>query len=927
MDPMLPVALGKGAETLGEELGVFGKKASPSKPAITVTAVAFTPVESSAFSSSSAPSAMMSGKSVIEATAVPMRYETTAENSTAQFLEKEICDNIYLSCLAKVAAMSFAERTSVEGILNLSQEAKEWAAAEQKAKRDVEKSQQALEAATEEKKIVDKEIKMMLDDSTFHGGAVVTKAYRDFKIKELGEQLAKTRVETAKATLYAIQVKNTEQSAAAETDLTGAIAGEKKALQALEEAKSHAVESVSIPMAEAVAVEAMAIYPNNYSYQAYPHNQQFNPLNLSPERADQEEQKASAKKEKAAAAFEKEFSMMIESSKLQAEEAAEAATTSREKAEKSGTSEKAWKEALEEAEMTGEAYGHLAGLYEMYKEQAAEYYEGGMLKTKGSKYNFELKKAEKKKERWTIELEECRQKKEALKRGTLEKPLTQEQTSEMQAAKEREALLAQQAKEQEELKAQEKIRQIKLEAEAAIVREREALEMQKKKEEDEANQLAKQKELEKEKEIVLHKQALTQQEAEVRRLEAEAAAQAKTLVEESKVIEASEALVNSVNPSVECVTGSTNHQSVFNDASNSKPLLPSPTAAAVSQPTAYSLQPMASIIEDDKKLIETWQAMMTDMLEKRGRVNAVGSTDEGGKGTSVSSQLYYAIEKLKEAIKAESAGKSEEARGWREAAEYYRRSVEFRAEAARAYEQEKTEEGKSWNYAGDCFLKAERELEKTIVAENAGKPEEALKWREAAEQYKHAGELYIQSARAYARGKEDEGASWYHAGQHFDNAVIKLGKAIVAKSAGKPEEAEKWSEAAEQYKYAGELFIQSARAYGQGKTTEAKSWNDGANVLRSGALALEDALKAEAKGKVAEAQTLREEAAKYQQKAEDCQRAAEAAVQANILAEESKATAAVETLVNLSDLSVECATGLTNHQSDSNRLFFKTRLC
>src|SRR3990167_9420124 len=447
---MDPLTLGKGAGTLGEELGDFGKKAAPSKAAITVTAVACSPVRNSAFSSSSA---MASGQRAVEATAVSVDDSTTEENSTAQFLEKEICDNIYLSCLAKVAAMSFAERTSVEGILNLSQEAKEWAAAEQKAKRDVEKSQQALEAATEEKKIVDKEIKMMLDDSTFHGGAVVTKAYRDFKIKELGEQLAKTRVETAKATLYAIQVKNTEQSAAAETDLTGAIAGEKKALQALEEAKSHAVESVSIPMAEAVAVEAMAIYPNNYSYQAYPHNQQFNPLNLSPERADQDEQKASAKKEKAAAAFEKEFSMMIERSKLQAEEAAEAATTSREKAEKSGTSEKAWKEALEEAEMTGEAYGHLAGLYEMYKEQAAEYYEGGMLKTKGSKYNFELKKAEKKKERWTIELEECRQKKEALKRGTLEKPLTQEQTSEMQAAKEREALLAQQAKEQEELKA------------------------------------------------------------------------------------------------------------------------------------------------------------------------------------------------------------------------------------------------------------------------------------------------------------------------------------------------------------------------------------------------------------------------------------------------------------------------------------------
>ncbi|HLB32732.1 MAG TPA: hypothetical protein VJK54_00695, partial [Chthoniobacterales bacterium] len=105
------------------------------------------------------------------------------------------------------------------------------------------------------------------------------------------------------------------------------------------------------------------------------------------------------------------------------------------------------------------------------------------------------------------------------------------------------------------------------------------------------------------------------------------------------------------------------------------------------------------------------------------------------------------------------------------------------------------------------------------------------------------------------------------------------------------------------------------------------SWNDAATGLRNAAKKLVEAIDAETSGNPAQAQTLREEAAKYQQKAEDCQRAAEAAVQANILAEESKATAAVETLVNLSDLSVECATGLTNHQSDSNRLFFKTRLC
>src|SRR3990167_2519763 len=499
---MDPLTLGKGAGTLGEELGVFGKKAAPSKAAITVTAVACSPVRNSAFSSSSA---MASGQRAVEATAVSVDDSTTEENSTAQFLEKEICDNIYLSCLAKVAAMSFSERTSAEGILGFSQESKEWAAAEQKAKRDVEKSQQALEAVTEEKKIVDKEIKMMLDDRTFHGGDVVTKAYRDFKIKELGEQLAKARVETAKATLYAIQVKNTEQSAGAAADLNETIAAEKKALQALEEAKAHAVEqsfaNASIPMAEAMAVEAFAVYPDNHSYEVYSHNQQFKSLNLSPERTAQEEQKASAKKEKAAAAFEKEFSMMIENSKLQAEEAAEVAEVAREKAEKLSTSEKAWNKAIEEAEIAEEAYTHLVGLYEMYKEQAAEHYEGGMLKTKGSKYNFELKKAEKKKTHWTTEIEECRQKKEALKNEALEKILAQEQTAELQGAQaemRREAQAAEYeaiAAEYEALKTQKKEAEeygefldqaeMRFEAETA---EYEALKIQKKKERDEANQ-------------------------------------------------------------------------------------------------------------------------------------------------------------------------------------------------------------------------------------------------------------------------------------------------------------------------------------------------------------------------------------------------------------------------------------------------------
>ncbi|HLB33304.1 MAG TPA: hypothetical protein VJK54_03610, partial [Chthoniobacterales bacterium] len=41
----------------------------------------------------------------------------------------------------------------------------------------------------------------------------------------------------------------------------------------------------------------------------------------------------------------------------------------------------------------------------------AEHYEGGVLETQCSQYNFELRKAEKKRSNWTTEVEECRQKK------------------------------------------------------------------------------------------------------------------------------------------------------------------------------------------------------------------------------------------------------------------------------------------------------------------------------------------------------------------------------------------------------------------------------------------------------------------------------------------------------------------------------------
>src|SRR3990167_11255005 len=407
---LLAMDIGKGAEALGEELGVFGKRVTSGKTSVVVTAVA-SPVGSS---SSSVASASIVSQRAVETTAAVVADETGEENSAAQFLEQEICDNIYLGCLAKVTTMSLSARASAEGI---AQEAKEWAAAEQKAMRDVDKRKKELAKATKERTVAYKEMESA--DASFHGRDYVSKASADFKVKECAEQLAEAKVATAEATLFAIRVQDTAQNSGAKADLMEALEEEKKALQALEEARDHAVEqniaSVSIPMAEAVAVEAVAFYPDHHSY---PYNQHFSPLNVSPERSTQERQEALAHKEKAAAAFEANFSETLREAKAQVEEAAEVAEAAREKAEKQAASERTWNKTIEEAEMAEAAYTHLTELYKMYQKQAAEHYEGGMLETKRSKYKFELTKAERKRDNWTSEVEECGQKKEALKHGS-----------------------------------------------------------------------------------------------------------------------------------------------------------------------------------------------------------------------------------------------------------------------------------------------------------------------------------------------------------------------------------------------------------------------------------------------------------------------------------------------------------------------------
>src|SRR3990167_9114707 len=66
----------------------------------------------------------------------------------------------------------------------------------------------------------------------------------------------------------------------------------------------------------------------------------------------------------------------------------------------------------------------------MYKEQAAEHYEGGILNAKRSKYNFALQDTEGERDDWTTALEECKERKEALKDGSREKALEQARVTE-----------------------------------------------------------------------------------------------------------------------------------------------------------------------------------------------------------------------------------------------------------------------------------------------------------------------------------------------------------------------------------------------------------------------------------------------------------------------------------------------------------------
>src|SRR3990167_4972522 len=216
--------LEKGAGTLRDELGAFGKKITPSQ----------TPIAARASAYSSVGRTTISGQRSVEATAVSMIDETGEENSTTQLLKEEICNNIYLECIAKVATMSLAKRGTAEGI---SQEAKEWEAARHMAAEEERDCNNAWEEAKKETLAAQR--KFDSANAIIHGKAYADEAYYNWQVKELAEQLAKARVITAHETLNAIQFRNTAQQNKVEVRLNLAIEKERKASDALAAATAH----------------------------------------------------------------------------------------------------------------------------------------------------------------------------------------------------------------------------------------------------------------------------------------------------------------------------------------------------------------------------------------------------------------------------------------------------------------------------------------------------------------------------------------------------------------------------------------------------------------------------------------------------------------------------------------------------------------
>ena len=165
-------------------------------------------------------------------------------DAVQQQLQDKICHNIYTSCLAKVASFSLTQRMGAEGTLQ--EDARvtgEWAAAEKMALRNKEKAERAFDKVRRETK---KAEGILLDaqkrqDAADPNSVEAVEADRAeihasniYERKRLEEELAEAKMESACATLMAIEMRNTAQCAAAEAEVKAAQKAEIEASEALE---------------------------------------------------------------------------------------------------------------------------------------------------------------------------------------------------------------------------------------------------------------------------------------------------------------------------------------------------------------------------------------------------------------------------------------------------------------------------------------------------------------------------------------------------------------------------------------------------------------------------------------------------------------------------------------------------------------------
>ncbi|HLB33645.1 MAG TPA: hypothetical protein VJK54_05360 [Chthoniobacterales bacterium] len=285
MDPM---ALEKGGEALGEELGVFGKRtiaaettsvegasasagrteivnAIPSSNVLRLRGGGPKKSQPTGGLKSTGDSSDEEGSD--EGAADPsLESEDTQPMSSevSKYLKKEIINNIYEECLAEVAKLTMNGRVTTE---SSSKEAAEWVAAEKAAEHSKGQAERTLEKARiaiEEARRIAEEAKRKLKvaarvplEGSAAEQAVITAtinyekarmAYTtaDYEAKKLAGSLAEARVETADDVLHAISVRNTKQQAAAEEELAEAKEVELTAAQAVEAAKSDVDEKAAL---------------------------------------------------------------------------------------------------------------------------------------------------------------------------------------------------------------------------------------------------------------------------------------------------------------------------------------------------------------------------------------------------------------------------------------------------------------------------------------------------------------------------------------------------------------------------------------------------------------------------------------------------------------------------------------------------------